>query len=234
MSPFTLPSPTEFIASRFAERFVVDGLLYVLGGYNNNQGFLNSMEVKERGGPRWTSLPLSTMPSPLMWSCAASIGTTGIMVAGGQPEAFVYAIDQAWSLDLTTGIWTPEQSMPHGVRAAHACIEYNYQGDQGMLLTGGCDVAGCSEETTTTEFFNYRTRTWTELAPLNKARSHHTMAYVGDKVAAIAGDNSLSGEFDDVELFDGVSWTTHPSRLTYPRDSQGTPAYVPDSFYKCY
>ena len=213
---------------------VVDGILYILGGYNNNRGFLNSIESKERGGVKWTELTSRAMPSTLMYTCAAPIGTTGIMVAGGQPEAFVYSTDQAWSLDLTTGVWTPELSMGEGVRAGHACIDYTLNGDQGMLLTGGCNVAGCDEETAKVEFFNYRTKAWSTLNPMKKARSHHTLAWVGDQVAAIAGDSSIEGTFDSIEFFDGRDWTMSSMTLSQIRYGQGTPSYVSGNAYKCY
>ena len=67
-------------ARRYADSLVFNGEMVVLGGYNNNQGWLNAVEKKTANG--WELMADWTMPRYIFDFCAVPMDDTRIMVLG--------------------------------------------------------------------------------------------------------------------------------------------------------
>lgn len=109
-------------------------------------------------------------------------------------------------------------------RATHDCIVTEYNGERGVMVTGGCSQ-NCAFHLHDTSFFSFATETWTELAPMNEGRMGHKMTILGGKPTVIGGFDS--SELNSIEEFDGTLWTTRAEKLPYATYVFATPDEIP-------
>ena len=64
-------------------------------------------------------------------------------------------------LDTKTNTWSKGPAMAKP-RATHDCIVTEYNGEEGVMVTGGCSQ-NCQFHLKDTSFFSFVTQTWTEL-----------------------------------------------------------------------
>ena len=155
-------------------------------------------------------------------------------------------------LDTTTGVWESQPAIPAIGRASLGCLTTEYNGEMGLMITGGCSN-GCQVREQLTKqklfpelmittlhfqdhlvdsyFFSYASKTWETLPSLTEERMGHGMTHIDGYPAVIGGYNSQL--LDGIELWDGANWIAHPDRLTYARWAYGMPAYVPMADISC-
>ena len=66
---------------RYAESIVFNGEMLVMGGYNQNIGWLNAVEKRSSDGS-WTEMELWTLPRMIFDFCAVQMDENRIMVLG--------------------------------------------------------------------------------------------------------------------------------------------------------
>ncbi len=66
----------------YAASTVVGGKMVVVGGYNNNDGWLNAIEYKEPGTDTWTYDTRYDMPAGVFDHCAVSMDDNKVVVIG--------------------------------------------------------------------------------------------------------------------------------------------------------
>ena len=66
---------------RYAESIVFNGEMLVMGGYNQNIGWLNAVEKRSSDGS-WTEMEPWTLPRMIFDFCAVQMDDTRIMVLG--------------------------------------------------------------------------------------------------------------------------------------------------------
>eukprot|EP00095_Tigriopus_kingsejongensis_P008030 maker-scaffold630_size122347-snap-gene-0.14 protein:Tk08030 transcript:maker-scaffold630_size122347-snap-gene-0.14-mRNA-1 annotation:"ig domain-containing protein" len=217
-----------FKAREYAASFVMNDQMVIMGGYNDRAGWLDEVERYDPTNRTWEVLKDWTLPRKLFNFCAQPMDDTHVIIVGGNEYGEDYR-DLVDILDTTTGIWETAEPLPFG-RASHDCINYELNGDKGLLVSGGCTEA-CLNHVADTLFFSYSTRTWTPLQPLNRAKMGHKMTWVDGKVTAIGG--YLESLLNDVETFDGTAWTVRPNTLKFGRWAFGLPDYLPNGNFAC-
>ncbi|XP_059097535.1 influenza virus NS1A-binding protein homolog [Tigriopus californicus] len=209
-------------AREYASSFVMGDQMVILGGYNDRNGWLDEVERYDPVSKTWEVMTDWTLPRKLFNLCALPMDDTHIIIAGGNEYDQAYR-DLVDILDITTGVWESAEPLPFG-RAAHDCINYELEGEKGLLMTGGCTDA-CQNHANETLFFSYTDRSWTILAELNEKKMGHKMTWLDGQVAVIGGyRDSLIG---NVEVFDGIEWTVRSDSLTFARWAFGLPDYIP-------
>ena len=73
-------------------------------------------------------------------------------------------------------------AMKHN-RMDHACAIVTINDVEGILVSGGVDEHDNTHDSV--EFYNLRTREWTDMAPLKVARTEHGMGVIGGIVTVI-------------------------------------------------
>ena len=68
-------------------------------------------------------------------------------------------------------------------RMDHACAMVTINEVEGILVSGGVDEHDNTHDSV--EFYNLRTREWTDMAPLKVARTEHGMGVIGGIVTVI-------------------------------------------------
>lgn len=209
---------------RYPASLVFNGEMVVMGGYNVNQGWLDSVEKKTMGQCSFTRMDQWKMPRKLFDHCALQIDSTHIMLIGGNQYG-EFEITNVDILDTTTGTWTAGPDLPVA-RDAHACVVTEHNGEQGVMVTGGCGD-NCRFHLTETLFYSFASKTWTDIgAPLSIGRMGHKMMVLNGKPTVIGGFKSEM--LNTIEEFDGQKWVTRADKLPHAAFFFAMPESVPD------
>jgi len=204
--------------------------MYVLGGYNDAAGWLDSVDVKPSGQCEFQQKEEWKMLRGMYNFCAVS-HEDKIYTIGGSVYAFLENSDIANVdvLDTTTNTWTSAEPLPQS-RSASGCAVYELNGDMGILVAGGCDDS-CHEHLDDTLFFSFATQSWQTLpAKLNTPRMGMRMIIVGGKPTLIGG--YYTDLLESVEEFDGSSWSMR-GNLAFGRYQYGMPSTMPENILSC-
>ena len=182
---------------------VVNGKIYVIGGYNN--GFLNTVEEYDPAANTWSTK--TAMPT-------AREGLTSSVVNGK-----IYAIggwnynskNMVQEYDPTTDTWSTKTSMP---TARYGLTSSVVNGK--MYVIGGRGTGGILD---TVEEYDPATDSWTTKTDMPKNRSALTSSVVNGKIYVIGGKN-YGGRLNTVEEYDPAtdSWTTKTDMPTARED----------------
>jgi len=208
---------------RYAESLVFNGEMMVMGGYNQNMGWLNAVEKRSSDGT-WTEMEPWAMPRMIFDFCAVQMDDHRIMVLGGNVIGQFDSNDMD-ILDTTTNTWSKGPSMAKR-KATHDCIVTEVNGEKGVMVTGGCS-SNCLYHLHDTSFFSFATETWTELEPMNTGRMGHKMTIIDGKPTVIGGFDH--GELKTIEEFDGSSWSLRAEKIEFATYVFASPDEIPET-----
>jgi len=203
-----------------------------MGGYNEMQGWLDSVDTKAKGGCEFSQKDEWKLPRGMYNFCAVS-HKDKIYTIGGTIHASLFDnsdIANVDVLDTKTNTWSAADPLPIP-RESPACMVTEVGGKEGILVTGGCNN-NCLDHLDDTLFFDFATEKWETLeAKLNTPRMRMKMVDVSEVPTVIGGYyNSL---LDTIEEFDGKSWTLRDKKLHYARYAYGMPSFIPENMLKC-
>lgn len=142
----------------------VDGKVYVIGGFDDDEGIVAHVQIYDTRTGTWSEGP--ELPRALHHANAATDGTT-IFIGGALFGANFTPIGDTFSLAPATETqWTTRTAMP-AARARGAAVA--------AVIDGKLYVAGGSGTTGTVDLvdvYDPATDTWTPLAPLPAPRNH--------------------------------------------------------------
>ena len=208
---------------RYAESLVFNGEMVVMGGYNQNQGWLDFVEKRSADGS-FEVMSDWKLPRQIFDFCAVDMGNGKIMVLGGNILNGIFDSADMDILDTTTNTWSSGPPMAKN-RATHDCVVTEWAGEQGVMVTGGCSN-NCAYHLTDVSFFSFVTETWTELPALNQGRMGHKMTILNGKPTVIGGYDT--SELSSIEEFDGTNWVERPERLPFATFVYGSPDVIPE------
>jgi len=222
------PAQGMMDAREYHTSTVFNGQMMVFGGFNDRKGWLTGVELKGAGANgEWAKV--ANLGQGTYDLCAVQMDADHVIVIGGNtyesPEVANVDI-----LNVASGTWEAAEPLP-SIRAAHACVATEYNGEKGVMVTGGC-VDRCHDHLTDVLFFGFNSKTWVELPPMNMARYRHGLAIIGGYVTAIAGyDQALLGS---LEYFDGSQWIMPENvQLEFKRYAFGMPTYLTENEIDC-
>jgi len=189
----SMPAARQEIATA-----VLDGLIYVIGGYDSGGQSTNSVFVYNPLSNSWStaaSLPIVNNHG------AAAVANGRLFAFGGvSNRAFVYnAAGNSWSEVAST-------NFGHGDTAAVAVINNK------IYVAGG---TGATQREV--EVYDTIANTWTPLAPMNVGRNHCAGGTIGGQFY-VAGGRGFAGADVALEVYDPAanSWT---NRAPMPHSS---------------
>jgi len=216
---------------RYPTSLVFDGQLVVMGGYNEMQGWLDTVDIKARGGCEFARKDEWKLQRGMYNFCAVTHNNKIYTIGGTIHNLFENPdIANVDVLDTTTNTWTSTDPLPLA-RESPACMVTNVGGKQGILVTGGCNN-NCLDHLDDTLFYDFSTEKWQVMeAKLNVPRMRMKMVDVGGKPTVIGGyyDSLL----DTIEEFDGEKWVMRADKLEMKRYAYGMPSFMPESVLKC-
>jgi len=175
---------------------VLDGKIYVPGGFQQTDGTVSAAAVLEVYDPESNS-----------WATLAGLPAARhhLMAAGHDDRLYVFGgidfsgavTDTTWRYDPADDAWSQmaNLSVPSAAGAAVSLGDYIY-------LVGGIP------DGTTNLRYHPSTDTWTQMAPMQRPREHTAAVTLGGKIYALAGRWNRT-ELASVEVYDPHtdSWT---------------------------
>jgi Kelch motif len=187
---------------------VLNGKIYVIGGYNENTVSTDTVEVYDPATNKWTSA--HPIPLPLNHNSAAVAAGKLYSFGGLSKQAFVYdPVSNSWSAVA------PMNSL-HDATPAVGVI------DDKIYVAGGVNLLGTS--TREVEVYDPAAKTWTGLASMHVARNHVSGGVINGKFYAAGGRGSTDAP-TDLEVYDPQTdnWST---LANMPTGRSGTAAGV--------
>ena len=177
---------------------VVDGVIYVIGGFRATGGNTDVVEAYDTAGDSWSVQ--TPLPQNLDHAGAAAVGDK-VYVVGGYISLFQGTISAAtYEYDPVADTWTARAPMPLA-RAAAATVLVD-----GIIYVLG----GVGPQETIPLAYNPASNSWTQLAPIAAAREHLTASVVDGKIYVIGGRQNVTENVDTVEVYDPATdtWQT--------------------------
>ena len=180
----------------------ISGILYAVGGYNNSNYFLTTVEAYSPLTDAWTTK--APMPTGRQFVGVAALN--GILYAVGGNRAPSGPLNTVEAYDPTVDAWTTKAPMlsQHGDSPGVAIIN-------GILYVVGGTLPN-SSATATLEAYDPATDTWTTKAPMPTALSNLGAAVINGILYVVGGSTCgcLQGIVPTVEAYDPATnmWTT--------------------------
>ena len=176
---------------------VVQGQAFAIGG-TSAWGTTTGQTVEVfTPGDGWKVSDQMKMPSYRYYHCSATIDTRIIVIGGSYAgSTYSHSVIQ-FDLSAPENGWTSLASLTYG-RQNHACQVGNFQGQQGIFVTGGSDNGH-----TLVEFYLDVLNRWRKLPSMSSSRTYHTSSLIGNKIFVHGGSGAESSQ----EMFNRT-WTS--------------------------
>ena len=175
---------------------LLDGVIYVIGGFRATGGNANLVEAYDTGGDSWSVK--APLPQSLDHVGAAAVGGKIYVVGGYSNFSQGIISSSTYEYDPMADAWTARAPMPL-TRAAAATVALD-----GMIYVLG----GVGPQATVPLAYDPTADSWTQLAPLSAEREHLTASVADGKIYVIGGRQSVTMNVNTVEEYDPAtnSW----------------------------
>ena len=175
----------------------IDGLVYVVGGFDPMIDTVNTVEFYDLKQDRW--FPAASLPIGVHHPAAAVVDGSLYIIGGLSGFSFT-AVDRVYAYDPKVNRWSPRASLPRP-RGAGAAATL----DGKIYFVGGFRSQPVGDFTV----YDPELDEWQELEPLPTARDHLAAGFFGGRFYAVGGrvGNQL---FPDFDSYDPVTekWTS--------------------------
>lgn len=211
----------------------VPGQLYVLGGRDENQDPLDTVEMFDTWHGRWISCP--SMKTRRAGCSAAALPDGRLLVIGGYDYRGIVSgvLSSCEVFDPATQEWSPYVGDLVRGRWGHGCAVLN----QRIYVVGGCSLTPgqlMEEENMETlrvcEVYDPTIDSWSTCAPLNTPRAGaRVVAIVNDQIVAVGGCDDVFGRaelLDTLEVYSERTkqWSIFATHMGIPRTTAATVA----------
>ncbi|MFC1793348.1 kelch repeat-containing protein [Planctomycetota bacterium] len=193
-------------ARGFVSGTVVDGKIYVIGGFPTHYSVTTAVEMYDPTADTWTRM--ANMPSARCAHATCTFDGKIYVFGGTNPDPYSTAKKNVYVYEPQTGTWTQKADMPY----ANALCGIAVVGDT-IYLIGGT-LSASSSPVSRLMAYDPATDLWTQKANMPTARGFLSACVVDGKIYAIGGSprNYQSVCYKYVEVYD-------PSTDTWTRKS---------------
>lgn len=168
----------------------VDGKIYVIGGFDDDEGIVAHVQIYDTTTATWSDGP--DLPRAIHHANAATDGTT-IFVGGALSGVSFAAIGDTFTLAPATETqWTTRAPLP-AARARGAAVTAMIDGK--LYVAGGYRMGGASD---LVDVYDPATDTWNPLASLPAPRDHACGAAIDGALIFAGGRTSQNAPLPDV------------------------------------
>jgi N-acetylneuraminic acid mutarotase len=190
---------------------VLDGKIYVIGGYDESGETIDIVQVYDPRADNWSKV--SSLPEPVDHAAAATYDGK-LFVVGGYLnfEGARTPTNKSLMYDPSTDRWKEIKSMP----SSRGALTANFINDT-LFAVGGQDSS--RKTVNTNEAYDWKKNKWTEREPMPTRRHHLASAVVDGKLYVIGGrqtDKSPDVNIGTNEVYDPKldKWTSLKSMPT--------------------
>jgi predicted secreted protein len=197
-------------ARGFTSGCVVDGKIYVIGGFPTHYSVTTAVEMYDPATDTWTRM--ADMPSGRCGHATCTLDGKIYVFGGTSPDGYSSAKKNVYLYDPQTDSWTQKADMPY----ANAFCGITVVNDTIYLIGGTTNLF--SPPISTVMAYDPVTESWTRKADMPTARSSLSACVVNGKIYTFGGadQNLLSYAYKSVEVYDPATntWTTKTDMST--------------------
>jgi N-acetylneuraminic acid mutarotase len=212
-----MPSPVAAAASG-----VINGKLYLAGGFNLASGYLASTLVYDPATNTWEAR--APMPAAREDAVGAVVDGVFYVIGGINDQGFLRTVE---AYDPKTNTWSEKAPMPTARWDTAAGVEGGV-----IYVAGGWGYLG--PNLSTLEAYNPKTDTWTTKAPMPTGRSGAASAVIGGILYVAGGVQAGTGgtSLRTVEAYNPRtnSWSTR-TQAPYQFGSSAVTGVIDGKFY---
>ena len=212
------PMPT---ARAYLEASVVNGQIYLVGGMNNKDKYVNLNEVYTVANDSWAMVE----PIPYsVYSYASAVCGDKIYIIGGQSlQAPITNVNYVQIYDCSNNSWSFGTPMPTFVWLTAAGATTGEAAIRRIYVMGG--VTSDDDVLGDVQVYDPQIDAWTLGASIPSVRNLHAVAVVDDRIYVIGGDPYCApgANYDPIG---NLVWYTHNEVYTPFGYGSPDPAYV--------
>jgi len=197
-------------ARGFTSGCVVDGKIYVIGGFPTHYSVTTAVEMYDPATDTWTRM--ANMPSGRCGHATCTLDGKIYVFGGTSPDGYSSAKKNVYLYDPQTDSCTQKADMPY----ANAFCGIAVVNDTIYLIGGTTNLF--SPPISTAMAYDPVTESWTRKADMPTARSSLSACVVDGKIYTFGGadQNLLSYAYKSVEVYDPATntWTTKTDMST--------------------
>ncbi|MGH7495551.1 MAG: Kelch repeat-containing protein [bacterium] len=188
---------------------LLDGKIYVPGGFARNGNGVALVEVFEPAANRWSTI--ADLPAALNHLTIVAVDGR-LLVVGGYTGSSFTSQGRVYEYDFQGHLWNRKEVMPT-VRGALVAMAYNHK----IYAIGGANGANALR---VNEAYDPATDTWESLAPMPTAREHLAAAVIDSLIYVVGGRNQNAfGQLTNSSKLEAYSpasnrWYTLPDMPT--------------------
>ena len=175
---------------------LLDGVIYIIGGFRATGGHTNLVEAYDTGGDSWSVK--ASLPQSLDHAGAAAVGGKVYVVGGYSNFALGIISSGTYEYDPMADAWTTRSPMPL-TRAAAATVALD-----GIIYVLG----GVGPQAAIPLAYDPTANSWTQLAPMSAEREHLTASVADGKIYVVGGRQNVFQNVNTIEEYDPTtnSW----------------------------
>jgi hypothetical protein len=197
-------------ARGFVSGCVVDGKIYVIGGFPTHYSVTDAVEMYDPVADTWTRM--ANMPSGRCGHATCTLDGKIYVFGGTSPDGYSAAKKNVYEYDPQTNIWTEKADMPY----ANAFCGIAVVNDTIYLIGGTTKLF--APPIPTVMAYDPVTESWTQKADMPTARYSLSACVVDGKIYTFGGtdQNILTYAYKSVEVYDPATntWTTKTDMST--------------------
>jgi hypothetical protein len=200
VNPWTFKNPIP-TPRGFTGGAVVDGKIYVIGGFPSHYDVTGVNEMYDPELDTWTEMDSLPVKRCAHATCAFN---NKIYVFGGlYPDPYAYAQNNVHEYNPQTNTWTQKADMPYEIAFPGIALL-----NDTIYLIGGT-INAYTPPISTVMTYEPVTETWSEKAPLSSPRSGASACVVDGKIYIFGGmdENLHDYAFKYVEVYDPATNT---------------------------
>ncbi|HUT46643.1 MAG TPA: kelch repeat-containing protein [Sedimentisphaerales bacterium] len=204
-------------ARGFVSGTVVDGKIYVIGGFPTHSSVTQANEMYAPATDTWT--PMAGMPVGRTGHATCACDDKIYVFGGVHPDPYASAKNNVYVYDPQTDTWTQKADMPY----ANAFCGIAVVNDTIYLIGGAPKFF--SPPISTVMAYDPVSDSWTQKADMPHDRAYFSACVVDGKIYTFGGsdENISTNTFNFVEVYDPAtnSWTSK-SNMPIARGALGT------------
>jgi hypothetical protein len=192
-------------ARAFFVTVVVNGLIYVIGGYKSGSGYLSSVVVYDPIEDSWSNRP--SMPTAREYATGVAFENMIYVIGGEMPSSNPYQSGEITNVvevyNTTTESWATLSPMPTPREGICSAVV------GGKIHVFGGTTSNSTALLDTHEVYDIATDSWSTGSPLPTPESDGTCIAVGSKIYVLGGVSGV-GAYSAVQVFDTINevWDT--------------------------